>query len=1222
MHAFLPSRVWRALIALSIAAVPHPLSAQDPSHDLLRGRVRGPDSVGIKNATVIILPSGAGAASRSVRTDSTGSWSLLMDGTAPTYTVTVTALGLAPQRVTARRTGDAEPIVVDVILKRATVQLEAVRVTETRRRPPPRDNTGIPQEQSASERGTGNAPGAIALADQGNLAAMAASVPGVSLISDGSGGPPSFSVLGLSGDQNNVTLNGMQFSGGDIPRDAIAFTRVTSTSFDVSRGGFSGGQLAIAAFSGGNFHTRSAHVTLDAQPLQFTDQVGKQLGTQYSNGQLSGSLLGPIVYDRLFYNASFQVGRRSSDIQSLLANDNLSLQRIGVAPDSVQRLMTALASNGIPLAGVATIHDRERTNGSLLARVDWTPSQLVVGNVVVSARHSSSSALFLGATAVPGHGGDENSSGGDATATLSAYLHKNILNDFRLGWHLNDTKDEPYLALPDARVLVVSELPDSTSGITQLQFGGNGALPRDARNSGAELYDQVSWLSEDGRHRARITANVRDDAFSQDQYANRLGSYFYNSIADLEANQPASFTRTFVSHAVSASAINSALSLGDNWRPTDRSSIVYGVRAEGISFNDSPDYNPDIDNLFHVRTDHTPREYHLSPRVGFSLGIGNRGTKGITGAPLYFLRGGVGEFRNSTSATIIAPAMRATGLPDAVTQIQCIGSAVPVPDWTLFQQDPSTIPTQCVGGTSSFASTQPNVYLIAPDFAAQRSWRGNFAVSGPFLTKWVVVGVEGIYSRNLHQQSPLDLNFSGQPKFFLTGEESRPVYAAETSIVPATGAVTNRDSRAFSQFGSVTELTSNLVSESKQVIFSLTPLQFLPGFTWNVNYVLQSVREQSRGFGGTTRGDPLTVEWSRSSMDARHQINASITLRAADLFSFSVWSRFSSGAPFTPVVAGDINGDGFVNDRAFVFKTTASDSAVRAGMNQLLATAPKRIRSCLTTQIGHIAARNSCEGPWTATTNAVVTLNPQKLGMQNRVTLTLQMANVPAGLDQLLHGSSHLQGWGQASFSDPSLLTVSGFDQSQGAYRYQVNQRFGDTRLTRTALRAPFLITLDARVQLGHLFVTQAVDQAMAPGRTRPNERLTSAQLKQRAMQSVFNPLQQLLAAKDSMTILTRAQLQQLTALQRKLGAQTDSIWDPVVEYLSKQPKDYDRHAVLDTVYQAQLKMFDRIVMAMREVKDILTAEQIRELPPFMLLAFDEKSLMLAKPTLAFFPAF
>ena len=74
--------------------------------------------------------------------------------------VTVNALGMAPQKITARRGAEGKPIIVDVTLKRASVQLEAVRVTETRRRPPPREQTGIPQEQSASERGTGNAPGA------------------------------------------------------------------------------------------------------------------------------------------------------------------------------------------------------------------------------------------------------------------------------------------------------------------------------------------------------------------------------------------------------------------------------------------------------------------------------------------------------------------------------------------------------------------------------------------------------------------------------------------------------------------------------------------------------------------------------------------------------------------------------------------------------------------------------------------------------------------------------------------------------------------------------------------------------------------------------------------------------------------------------------------------------------------------------------------------------
>ena len=159
-------------------------------------------------------------------------------------------------------------------------------------------------------------------------------------------------------------------------------------------------------------------------------------------------------------------------------------------------------------------------------------------------------------------------------------------------------------------------------------------------------------------------------------------------------------------------------------------------------------------------------------------------------------------------------------------------------------------------------------------------------------------------------------------------------------------------------------------------------------------------------------------------------------------------------------------------------------------------------------------------------------------------------------------------------------------------------------------------------MQLGHIFVEQAVDQAMAPGRTRGKDKLSPSQIKQRAMNSVFNPVGQLLAVKDSFTFITKDQLAALATLQRRIGAQQDSVWNPVADWLAAQPAEFDRKAVLDRVYDAQLKMFDVVVAGIRDVKQILSAEQIRELPPFMLIAFDEKALMQTRPTMAFFPNF
>ena len=539
-------------------------------------------------ATVSVRAVGApeGTPPQTARSDIEGRWLVaLQDGTGE-YIVRATAIGMIPKQTTAKRGEPRKPIIVDLQMEAAPVNLDAVRVVAAQR-PRPQRETQAP-ERPGSDRGVDGFGGAIAVADQGNLAAMAASVPGVTLIPDANGGPAGFSVLGLSADQNRVTMNGMSFGGGDIPRDAFVLTRVASTSYDVSRGGFSGGQLSVSVGPGDDFSQRLAHVTFDAPSLQATDAVGRSLGAPYTNAQLSGAASGPIVFDKLFYNFAVQAGRKSSDLQSLVTSNPFVLERVGVAQDSVTRLLSLLGRMGVPLSTSAVPHDRLTDNLSALSRFDWTPSTTVVGNVVTSVRHNRSMASFLGATAVPGHGGDLTTNGGDVTATLSAYLPGNYLNDLRLGAHVNDVSSDPYLQLPDVRVLVSSQFADGTAGNTTLQFGGNAALPRAVRTSGAELFDNFSFVSLDRTHRIKATLDLRDDAFSQEQYSGLRGVYSFNSIADVEANRPSSFTRTLVGQRASASALTGSFSIGDDWRKGQRAELMYGVRVDANTFSTTP----------------------------------------------------------------------------------------------------------------------------------------------------------------------------------------------------------------------------------------------------------------------------------------------------------------------------------------------------------------------------------------------------------------------------------------------------------------------------------------------------------------------------------------------------------------------------------------------------------------------------------------------------------
>ncbi|HEX4681629.1 MAG TPA: TonB-dependent receptor [Gemmatimonadaceae bacterium] len=1202
-------------------------SPQSPRPETVIGTVKSDSGVAIANASITVTPAGAGfSAAVTVRSSTTGRWTATIPNRAPEYYVTVSAIGWIQSRTTVKSAGPdaAAPVSVDIALKRAPVRLQTVQVTADRRQPPQRDF--IAPDVAQTEKGILASSEVFAVADQGDLMGMIAQVPGITVTSDPSTGLPQFSVLGLPGSQNNITLNGLAFGGTDVPRDIIGAVRVSASAYDVSRGGFSGAQLSVTQAPGNNFVNQILHATFDAPGLQATDRVGQQLGQRYANTQLSGGFSGPIVFDRLFYNVSAQAGRRFSDLSSLLTGDPATLAGLGISRDSVSALTAAIQARGIPVSASNVPDRRETDNASVLARFDFTPSQSTDASITTSLRHSKSLASFVSATALPDHGGDLSRNGGDVTGEFLTYFDSLVLNVTRLGAHTDATTGMPYTLLPDARVLVTSQLADGSTGLASLVFGGNAALPRDSRASGAEFYNQTSWNTIDNKHRFRLTADARLDRLTQTEGANARGTFTYNSIADIEANQPASFSRSFASHDMAADVETASLALGDQWRATQRISVTYGLRVDANAVGTALAYNPRVDSIFGLRTDHAPREAVLSPRASFSWGIGNNGTTGIPGfgAPWGILSGGIGEFRNDLRPGLIAPVVTNTGLADALGQLLCVGSAVPVPDYTAYMADQGAIPTTCAdGGQPSFISNRPNVWAIDPSFQSQRSWRGNLTLRGPFITKLFRFAADATYSLNLHQQSPVDVNFTGVQRAALNVEGERPVYASPSSIVPATGAVTNVDSRVSPLYGGVNDLRSDLESRAAQYTFTLQPIGLsTQNARWTISYVYSDLREQTRGFGATTAGDPRAVEWSRGALGSKHAVNLNLYMRVHSLFSMALTGRASSGLPFTPIVAGDVNGDGLSNDRAFVFNPATADPTIAAGMSQLLAGASSRVKHCLTRQVGTIAGRNSCEGPWTATAAATLTLNPEKLGWDNRTTISLNISNPFAGIDELVHGSAHMQGWGQPATPDPTLLRVRGYDPAANAFRYEVNQRFGDTRFASSSLRLPFILSLEAKVRLGGDVDHQGLANIIGPGRTRRGARRTPQQIRIQLLQSIFNPLQGILQAKDSLSILSQQQIDRLTQLQRRLIARQDSIWAPVVKYIDAMPDNYNLDEAVELVRPARMAAYDAMVDAMIEVGKILTPEQIADFPPALRSSFDIESLRAQRPTKGFFPAY
>ena len=138
------------------------------------------------------------------------------------------------------------------------------------------------------------------------------------------------------------------------------------------------------------------------------------------------------------------------------------------------------------------------------------------------------------------------------------------------------------------------------------------------------------------------------------------------------------------------------------------------------------------------------------------------------------------------------------------------------------------------------------------------------------------------------------------------------------SIVPATGAIASRDARVSQEYNRVQELRSDLKSETKQLRVGISPQSFSQRYNWSLNYTIADVREQYRGFQSTT-GNPRDVAWSRAGGESRHQITYNLFYNFFDAVRVNWFGQVRSGSPFTPGIAGDVNGDGYSNDRAFVY---------------------------------------------------------------------------------------------------------------------------------------------------------------------------------------------------------------------------------------------------------------------------------------------------------------
>jgi len=1189
--------------------------------ETIRGLVVGDSGRALPGVTVIATMAPDRTFKQAI-TDATGRYEIRFDAGTGDYLVYAAPPGYRAFRRRIAIPASAE-ITVDIRLQSEAAQLAAVRVTAQRPRPIP--DMGQLRDPTAADFNTQTVLAGVSPDLAGDLNALAANVPGMTITADGR-----LSAFGLPG-QVQYSFNGSTLSAAEIPRDARASIRVIQSAYDPSIGGFGGALINVEMAQGGRVTGVFGRATLDAPILQASDPISSRLGQRFTSGALNANADGPIASHDAWYNTAVSVRRTTRDASSLFDASPAVLSLAGLAPDSVGRLRAIAPRVGLPLSVAGTPSSRYDERGSFVARFDRFKDPAKTGKLwtslfALTAMGGIGRSGAVGGSPViaPTIGNESNSVNGQliATFTRMTEVFSNALTSSIGGQR---TSVSPYLFAPTAAVRVQS-FPDDQFVDRMTRLGGSDVAASSGSSSLLwETTNETNFYTGT-KHKMKVYERLQVGLVRTNPGGDRPGLFTYNSLADLEANRPASFTRVFGGRNASAAGGNGVLAVGDLWQIAPMFQLQPGVRFEANRFRNNIEPNEALRSSLGVSNTSTPNTIHASPRLGFAwqyrpsranLSTGTATTGRIFLPPRATLSGGIGEFRQDMGAASLLPVVSGTGLRRSGSILSCIGSATPIPDWNTLTDDPLSSPPTCApGAPTSLVDAVPSAALFDPHYTLAHSWRGNLrfgSVAGRFR-----YSVDGAYSYNMNQPGVRDLNLRDAPAFTLADEGNRPVFVSPASIVSGTGLVSVTESRRSAAFSRVNELVSDLHSTARQLVLTLAPE--IDRAVFGVAYTFSDVTAWSRGFDDATFGSPNAIERSRSPYAPRHQFGVNAGYQFGTAVGLSLYWRIISGMPYTPRIGGDVNGDGLANDRAFIFNpSTVSDQELGRSIADLLASAPREARDCLNRQLGTAAGKNSCSGPWTSTMNAALSTSPLHVLDGRYLIASINFANPLGGLDQLLHASERLHGWGTAPAPDPILYTVQGFDPARNRFRYVVNDRFGSTRPSQNTLRAPFRMTVDFRLELGRPLRQQDFARFLQMDARRGNTaRAPADSLRDRLLDYKVTDVYQVMFAMRDSLLLIRSQVDSLERLRAGYFPRAQAVWQEIASDIYRQTStgDYDVNAIVRRVDEVDRRAWALVRAEIPKIRAVLTPAQA-ELADILLKPYAESDRRLpARPYL------
>src|SRR5258705_11374353 len=479
----------RVLTLLALVGSSSTAGAQTTDAALL-GIVR--DSGGVALSGVAVTARNVSTGGQwTVASSSTGRFAFLQLPLGGPYTVTARRIGYAPDGRSGSLLTLGSRIVVDLTLRPAATELQAVLVEGERsdlRAPSMGANLRVGAEMIAAIPAVGR-----------NFTDLTALAPTTGVQSSLLGQRWTSTDIRIDGAQSRNMLRAGEFGAGPftLSLEAIREFEVTSAAYDVTLGRQGGGSVRAATKAGTNEWSASVFTYYRGSGLTASsDFQGRSRALrEFSTRQWGGSAGGPIVRDRVHLFVAFDRQDSSEPLFSGAVETAADEIAAGVAKDSLARLQSILrARYGLdPTRTEIGRLDRDPVANTIFARVDWRLNDahsLTLTNDFSGWRSPLAGGVDQPITLFEARS-DYKTAENATLASLHSFLASGIQNELKVGVSTSSRRLTPNSTAPRGFVRIQSTLSNGSRGDTRVQFGGNRLAPDDSREVQLQLIDHA-----------------------------------------------------------------------------------------------------------------------------------------------------------------------------------------------------------------------------------------------------------------------------------------------------------------------------------------------------------------------------------------------------------------------------------------------------------------------------------------------------------------------------------------------------------------------------------------------------------------------------------------------------------------------------------------------------------------------------------------------------------